>query len=515
MIASPVPLNGTVLSFALLGRIGQGAPVAPSEEGMDRVRRGRAVLERDLAAGLPIYGTNTGVGGMKDTDWRDEQLAEFNLGLVRSHHFGTGAPFPIGTVRKAMAIRINTALTGVVGCSPELVESFVDLLNSDIIPVVRRTGSIGCADIGLMGQIGAVLTGVGEVTHRGVRRDAAEVLREHGRKPLVLAPRDALAALSVNAVGYAAAGVALRNAARIVRILMSVGVFSSAMMGASRTPWRAAAHIGTPMQIEMGRWLCAASADWRWHDVSNVQDALSLRMMPQIFGTTLTALQHAGQTVLDMTAQSDDNPVVVEDAILTSGGSLPADVALVMQSCQLTLAHIARNVFNRCVLLVSGGRRGLPLNLVPEGAVATGFGPALKLVGDLYMRVLSLTAPLSPQSLVVANGIEDEAAFLPLIVERFERQVRALWRMAALEALFAGQAADILDDWPEGLGVPLRGAVRRHSGFYRFDRPLSSEVEAIELEFGLPSVLDELVRLAPIPCFDQFFDLPSVVAAVR
>ncbi|RIX99694.1 histidine ammonia-lyase [Aureimonas flava] len=508
----PIPLDGSVLGFSHLGRIGAGCAVAPSAEGMDRVRHGRAILERGLASGQPIYGTNTGVGGMKDKDWRDDELAEFNLGLVRSHHFGTGAPFPNATVRKAIAIRINTALTGTVGCSPQLVDAFVDLLNADIIPIVRRTGSIGCADIGLMGQIGAVLTGVGEVSHRGARRDAAEVLAELGRAPLVFAPRDALAALAVNAIGYAAAAVALRSAARAVRVLMAVGLFSSATLGASRAPWRSAAHIGTRMQTDVGRWLCEASRDWPWHDASNVQDPLSLRMMPQIFGTTLSTLMHAGQAVLNMTARSDDNPVVVEDEVLTSGGSLPADVAIVVQSCQLTLAHIARNVFNRCVILVSGGRRGLPVNLVPEGVVATGFGPALKLMGDLYMRVLSMTAPLSPQSLVVANGAEDEAAFLPLIVERLERQVRALWRMAALEALLAAQAADVLDDGSEGLALQIRGLVRRHSAFYRADRPLSSEVEEIETEISSSGFILQLVDLASVEEFDRFFAISSDVA---
>src|SRR5690606_13693109 len=117
---------------------------------------------------------------MKDITWSPEEVDTFNMGLVRAHHFGTGAPFPSSTVRSAMAIRVNTALTGRVGCSTELVQAYLALLERDVVPVVRRTGSIGCADLGLMGQIGAVLTGAGEAVFENRRMPAAAALTAAG-----------------------------------------------------------------------------------------------------------------------------------------------------------------------------------------------------------------------------------------------------------------------------------------------------------------------------------------------
>jgi histidine ammonia-lyase len=501
-----VLLDAKPLDFAVLDAIGSGAvPVTISPAGMARVREGRRGLEAAIVRGETIYGANTGVGAMKDTDWSDDELGQFNLGLVHAHHFGTGAPFPIPTVRKAIAIRINTALTGYSGCSPQLVEAFATLLDRDVIPVVRRTGSIGCADIGLMGQIGSVLTGVGEVYYRGLRRRTADVFAELGMVPIKLAPRDALASLSVNGVGYAASAVAVRDAARVLRVLMATALMSSATLGAARAPWRSVMTVGCATQSKVGRWLTETSADWRWNDASHVQDPLSLRMLPQIFGVAIAEISRIGEVILKATGRSDDNPVVVEGEVLTSGGSLPLEVAIAMQAGQLVIAHVARNVFNRCVLLANGGRRDLPVNLVPGGAVATGFGPALKLVGDLYMRVTSMTAALSPQSLVVAGGIEDEAAFLPLIVERFERQVEALKRMAALEAMFAAQGNEILGDRPEGIAGLLQEVTRHHSAFYRSDRPLSSEVEALEDDLAAQNTLARIVAEAPLEGFDSFF----------
>ena len=171
-------LNGQPIGFARMSDIGSGrTAVTASAEGMARVRSARQVLEDAIAAGMPVYGATTGVGAMKDVEWSADAINAFNLGLVRAHHFGTGPAFPTSVVRNAMAIRVNTALTGNVGCTPALVEAFLALLERDVIPVVRKTGSIGCGDIGLMGQIGAVLVGDGEAVYKGRRMEAADALR--------------------------------------------------------------------------------------------------------------------------------------------------------------------------------------------------------------------------------------------------------------------------------------------------------------------------------------------------
>ena len=109
-------------------------------------------------------------------------------------------------------------------------------------------------------------------------------------------------------------------------------------------------------------------------------------MLAQVFGTVFESLFVAGRTVLAATGRTDDNPVVVAGEVLTSGGSLPLDTTLFLQTAQLALAHAARNSFNRCVLLGNGARRDLPINLVPRGAIATGFGPIIKLAGGTCSR---------------------------------------------------------------------------------------------------------------------------------
>jgi histidine ammonia-lyase len=505
---STIPFDGTPLGFETLKRIGSARAVPrPADSALERVRLSRSVVEDSIDHGGAVYGSTTGVGAMKDVSWTREQLDAFNAGLVRAHHFGTGPPFPLSTVRNALAIRINTALTGRVGCSTALVDAYMRLLERDVVPVVRRTGSIGCADIGLMGQIGAMLTGVGEAVHDGRRMPAAEALAAAGLAPVILAPRDSLASISVNAVGFAAAAEATRAAAAAMRVLLATSLTTAGALGAARGPWKAVAHVGTEREATVGAWLCDNARGWDWPDATHVQDPLSLRTMAQVFGTVFQSLLIAGDTVLAATGRTDDNPVVVEGEILTSGGSLPLDVTMFMETLQLALSHAARNSFNRCVLLGNGARRDLPVNLVPHGAIATGFGPIIKLAGELFARVLSMSMPVSAQSLVVAAGLEDEAAFLPLVVERVERQVKALRRLAALEGLLSAQAMDLLGDNPGGVACFVYDIVRTRADFYQVDRPLSAEVEAIEEDLASPGVLGELLSLAPLSELDEFFAL--------
>ena len=307
--------------------------------------------------------------------------------------------------------------------------------------------------------------------------------------------------------GFAAAAEATRAAAGALRMLLATSLTTAGALGASRDPWKAVAHVGTAREAEIGAWLFDNAMGWDWPNATHIQDPLSLRMMAQVFGAGFEGLLVAGRTILAATGRTDDNPVVVEGEVLTSGGSLPLDVTIFLEAAQLALAHAARNSFNRCVLLGNGARRDLPVNLVPRGAIATGFGPIIKLAGELFARVLSMANPVSPTSLVVAAGLEDEAAFLPLVVERFERQARALRRLAALEGLLAAQAMDILGDRPRGVPQMIYGRVRRYAAYYDVDRPLSAEVEAIENDLASDTTLGELISHAPLPALDDFFAL--------
>lgn len=256
-------LEGQPLSLAQLAAIGAGRlALTANAAAMLRVRAARQVLEDHIARGQPVYGATTGVGAMKDISWTLADQNQFNMGLVHAHSFGIGDAFAPGIIRSAMAIRANVMLSGQVGVTGELVGMYLAMIAADIVPVVRRVGSIGCGDIGLMGQIGAALTGAGEVHAQGRRISSAAALAQAGITPMIFAPRDSLASLSTNAVVYAAAAHALRDAAGAVRTALAVGLTTAGALGASRDPWLAASHLGTPHEAMAGAWLTGNAAAW-------------------------------------------------------------------------------------------------------------------------------------------------------------------------------------------------------------------------------------------------------------
>ncbi|SIQ23352.1 histidine ammonia-lyase [Rhizobium sp. RU20A] len=506
----PLVLMGQPLDFATLDAIGRGALVpVPGKAGLAKAAAAHDVVLESMAAGLPVYGSNTGVGSMKDRLWSDDDIEAFNAALVRAHNFGTGPFFSAPTVRKALAIRINTALTGHTGCSPQLILAFADLFRCGIIPAVRRHGSIGCADIGLMGQIAAALTGSGEAFYNGMLLPAGEALRQAGLQPLRLRPRDALAALSTNAIAFAATSDVLREAAGALRVALSTGLLSSLALGASADPWTVAAALGTRGEALAAGWLADQAREDGWPEPSAVHDPLSLRMTAQVFGAAVDTLLVAAGRIVEATHVSDDNPVVMDGRVMASGASLPLTVALYVETAQIAFSHVARNILNRCIQLTNGVRRNLPVNLVMPDRVATGMGPLMKLVVELYMRVQSLAVPLSAQSIIVAGGLEEEATFLPLIVERMETQVRDLRQMAAIEAMLSAQAIDLTGDTPDGVARLAYERVRATSPTYCEDRPLSLEIEALDRSFAADDFLADLIALAPMPQFDGCFALGS------
>ncbi|WP_198010833.1 aromatic amino acid lyase [Kaistia granuli] len=485
-----VILDGSPLRLSTLSLIGRGLlHVVPCEVRLVEVQNAYEAVRGAVEGGRPLYGVTTGVGAIKDRAVALATSAD-RTDLVRAHHFGVGEPLAPEIVRAGIAIRVNTALSGMVGCSPDLVRAYVAALDADIVPVVRRLGSIGAADIGLMSQVATALAGEGQVFHRGVLKPAEVALREAGLTPHVFRLKDALSAVSTNALTIASAGATLIEAAQTVRVAMATGSSAAAALRASPEPWRVAVRIGSPREAAAGTVLTAVAEAFPWTPATHLHDPLSLRMMAQIFGASAGVVAFAAAAVEAATARPDDNPVVIDGIPMTSGGSLPLELALTLQSVGPGLAHLARNILNRIVLIANGGRGLLPTNLVSEATDATGFGPLVKLAGDLASRVMAELAPVSAMPLLIAGGMEDEAMFAPLIVERLNRQITALRMMTAIEALLAAQGLDMQGLKPTGLVAIVHGSVRSEVAFLDKDRALSLDIETIERNLFQPALLE-------------------------
>ncbi|WP_323989780.1 aromatic amino acid lyase [Nguyenibacter sp. L1] len=448
-----VVLTGEDLPLPGLVAIADGAPVLLSDAGMARLAAGQAVLEAALARGDGVYGTTSMVGAFKDNPVAPEDRPNYALRLAQSHCLGVGAALPVRVVRAAMAARLNALLGGHTGASPGLAHGLRDLLNAGITPIVPEYGSIGCADVGLMGHVGAALMGEGQALgpEGGAPMAVRILLRRHNLAPMSPGPKDMMSVLSSNAVGVA--GVALVAAELRARLPLLLGVYSlsCAGFGAFGIPWEAARRTGMAAEIRIARFLQRINPPGGWTPRRNLQDPLSFRCMPQIGGAFLATLDRVEIALAHGLARCDDNPILLDGRAMTSGASLPLTLALDAQALVLALCHYVRGVLGRILALCREDLSGLPRNLTFDPGRQVAFGAATKLAADLSTAILRESTPASLYQVPVANGFEDEASYLPSIARALRLQCTLLHPLVALEAMAARQAVRLSGATPGGL----------------------------------------------------------------
>ncbi|KXV01431.1 hypothetical protein AD929_06945 [Gluconobacter potus] len=476
-----ITLTGRTLPLADLVSIADGRQVRLSDAGLEQVRAGQTALGDALARGDGVYGTTSMVGAFKDAVVTPEDRPHHTLRLMRSHQLGMGAPLPVRTVRAAMAIRLNGILSGHTGASPDLARALARLLNTGITPVVPEYGSIGCADVGLMGHVGAVLMGEGEAFGPdGTQQATAALLEESGIAPLVPGPKDMMTVLSSNALGVA--GVALIVAEVRARLPLWLGVYtvSCAGFGAFRIPWEAARRTGMPTEQRIARFLERVSGDGGWTPRRNLQDPLSFRCMPQIGGAFLSALERVETSLAYSFSHCDDNPILLDGRALTSGASLPLSLALDAQAFVLALCHYVRGVLGRILALCRNDLSGLSRNLTFEPGRQVAFGAATKLAADLATSILRESTPASLYQVPVANGFEDEASYLPSIARALRLQCTLLEPLVALEAMAGRQAVRLSGAMPEGLPGAIISALAQDVPWLDDSHAVGDVVQATE-----------------------------------
>ncbi|NPD14752.1 aromatic amino acid lyase [Xinfangfangia sp. D13-10-4-6] len=521
-----IAFDGTPLDMAALRSLLAG-PVQPkiSPAARQAVAAGRQVLLQAIAAGQPIYGATTGVGAMKNTlHHSDAAIMALNAGLPPAHQIAVGQEMPAGVARLTMALRLNTVLSGRVGVSEGFADHLAAMLGHDLLPLLHGRGSVGCADLGQMGELAAVMTGEGPALLQAQPMPAAKALQNAGLAPFMMQPRDALAAVSTNAFGLARAAEAVIRAADTIRQTMAQAAVTATAWGLDRAVWQAARASHIPGEPEMAAWLETALADQTdWPARTSVHDALSGRFLVQILAAGVTALREAAQSVIRHTAQIDDNPVICGDRVVPSGGSLLSDLSARIAALQLAIAQLGRNIFNRCLMLVNGGLAGLPVNLVPAGVVGTGYGPLMKLAQEQTVRITLAAQPVAPLNLTLAAGLEDEALLIPLAAERLHDQLEAMDWLLTIEALLAVQALALRSQKSGGQSGSLHpgalnlGAlaqaqtaiVRRHIPPFTADLPLSAALTALRASLTAADSRAMMRAQAPFAPFDQEMAFPS------
>lgn len=482
-------LDGESLSLADLEAVAQAArPVGLHPRAREAVARSRAVVDQAVARGAVVYGITTGFGNFSDVVIPGDQLRQLQLNLVRSHAAGVGEALGAPETRALMLLRANVLAKGFSGVRPETLERLLDLLNAGLLPRVPAQGSVGASgDLAPLAHLALALVGEGHCLWRGQVVPAAQALADLGLAPIVLEAKEGLALINGTQLMTAVAGLALAEARRLARQADLVAALSLDALHGTDVAFDARIHAARPHPGQVTaaanlRAILAGSAIRESHrGCGKVQDAYSLRCIPQVHGAVRDALDYVLRVVtIEMNAATDNPMVFAEQGQLVSGGNFHGEpVALAADMLAIAVAELASLSERRTERLVNPALSGLPAFLTPQGGLQSGFMMSHVTAAALVSENKVLAHPASVDSIPTSANKEDHVSMGVTAAHKAARVVANARRVLAVELLAAAQAIEFRR--PLRSSVPLEAVhalLRRHVAAYDQDRFLAPEIEA-------------------------------------
>lgn len=492
----PLPLSGRDLTIDHVIEVARGRRTVELDAGAaERMRASRAVIERLVADGATVYGVTTGFGDLADVRIEPSQTAELQRNLVRSHAAGVGPPLPDDVVRAMLVLRANALAVGISGVRVEIVDLLVAMLNAGIHPVVPSRGSLGASgDLAPLAHIALVLIGEGEATIDGETLGGRAALARAGVAPVTLEAKEGLGLLNGTQLMAGIGALGHHDALRLALTADVIGAMSlDAMLGtASAFAEELIAARPHPGQVAAARHLrelLAGSEIGASHAESDhrVQDAYSLRCMPQVHGAARDVLAELERVLRVELNAATDNPLVFPSGDVVSGGNFHGEpLALALDYATLAVAELASISERRTARLVDAHLSGLPPFLAERPGVESGLMIAHYTAAALVNELQTLAHPSSVDTIPTSANQEDHVSMGATSALHLREAIDRAEHVLAIEALCAAQGIDFRAPLRPGTGVAAaHAAVRSLVPHHDTDRPPARDIAILrELVHG-------------------------------
>jgi histidine ammonia-lyase len=484
-----LPLDGASLTLEALEEVARGSrSVALAAPARDAVARARRVVDEAVARGQVVYGVTTGFGNFADVVIPVDRLRELQLNLIRSHAAGVGEPLGRAETRALMLLRANVLAKGFSGVRPETLDLLTAMLNRGVHPTIPSQGSVGASgDLAPLAHLALALVGESSCVVEGRLVAASEALAAAGLAPVVLEAKEGLALINGTQLTTAVTALALAEAWRLVRTADVIGAMTLDALKGTDVAFDprihdARPHPGQAASARNLRKLLHGSPIRESHrDCGKVQDAYSLRCIPQVHGATRDALAYVSAVVgIEMNAATDNPMVFAETGELLSGGNFHAQpVALAADVLAIAMAELGAISERRTERLVNPALSGLPAFLTRDGGLQSGLMLAHVTAAALASENKSLAHPASVDSIPTSANKEDHVSMGANAARKAARITENTRRVLAIEALAACQALEFLR--PLETSRALLAAYRRLREKVPpldLDRILSPDIEA-------------------------------------
>ena len=485
-------LNGQALTVEQIAAVAFGGEVVTiSPSARPRIAASRKVVEQIVARDDVVYGVNTGFGKLSDVRVPKDELRQLQLNLVRSHACGIGQPLSEPEVRAMMLLRANVLTLGFSGIRCEVVELLCEMLNHRVHAVVPERGSVGASgDLAPLAHLALSVIGEGEVFFGGARMATAEALRSAKLSALELEAKEGLALLNGTQAMHAVGGLALLRAQRLVRVADVSGAMSLEALKGTPVAFdprlqNARPHPGQKAAAKHLLSLMEDSEIRQSHltDDPRVQDAYSLRCMPQVHGAVRGALGHCEEILSVESASATDNPLVFADSgeVISGGNFHGAPLAFAFDYAAIAITDLMSISERRTDRLVNPDKsEGLPAFLAQRPGVESGFMIAHVAAASLVNDARVLAHPASVDNITTSGGKEDHVSMGMTSALKLRSIVDLAENVLAIELLAAAEGLEHRRPLKAGRGVEQAFvAVRRVAPPLTHDRPLSGDIARV------------------------------------
>jgi histidine ammonia-lyase len=431
-----------------------------SADAREGVNLARAVVDDIVASNKVAYAITTGVGKLSEVRILGEQIRELQLNLVRSHAFGVGSPLSVPETRGMMLLRANSLAKGHSGVRAVVIDSLCEMLNRGVSPWIPSQGSVGASgDLAPLAHLALALIGEGEChDENGSRISAAEALKRAQIKPLILEAKEAISLINGTQAMLAVGTLALLAAETLVDTADVLGGLSCDALKGTDTAFderihKARPHTGQVKSAQNLRRMLEGSQIRESHrECGRVQDAYSLRCIPQVHGAVRDTLANC-RSVFETEANSAvDNPLVfstdpknAEGDVISGGNFHGEPLAFALDFLAIALSALAGISERRIERLVNPAlSEGLPPFLAPGAGLNSGFMLPQVTAAALVSENKVLAHPASVDSITTSGNKEDYVSMGMTAALKLRRVVDNTRNVLAIEAMAVAQALDFL-----------------------------------------------------------------------
>jgi histidine ammonia-lyase len=419
------------------------------ESAVEKVIRNNKAVQEIVAANKTVYGVNTGFGILANTAISVEDTQTLQYKILQSHSVGIGDPIPKDVAKLMLITKVHALAQGFSGVQLSTLQRIIWHIENDVIPLVPEQGSVGASgDLAPLAHLFLPLIGLGEVSYKGTRCTATNVLEQFGLTGIQLGPKEGLALINGTQFILSFAVKAVRRMHNCLEAADIIGAMSLEALTGTKAPFDERLHelrpfSGNKLVAQRLRLLLHESAIMQSHtDCGRVQDPYSLRCMPQVHGASRNAWLHLKElTDIELNSVTD-NPIIFGAADTISGGNFHGQpLALPLDYACFAAAEIGNISDRRCYLLLEG-KWGLPVLLMTNVGLNSGFMIPQYTTAALVTENKTLCFPASADSIPTSLGQEDHVSMGSISGRKLNKVLDNLEYILAIELLSACQAIE-------------------------------------------------------------------------